>query len=61
MSQTFYERQSKLLKLYQELFARKEMNDNEALIVLKMIGFSETLAAVYYGPKDPTARKTMIQ
>jgi hypothetical protein len=45
MSQTFYERQSKLLVLYQEAVARKEMNENEAKIALRMIGFSETIAA----------------
>ena len=45
MSQTNYERQSKLLNLYQELFTRKEMNDTEAIIALRMIGFSECIAA----------------
>jgi len=45
MSQTFYERQSKLLNLYKELFVRKEMNDAEVVTALKMIGFSEKIAA----------------
>ncbi|MDR0456226.1 MAG: hypothetical protein LBH20_06045 [Treponema sp.] len=45
MSQTYYERQSRLLNLYQESFTRKEMNANEAVIALRMIGFSGTIAA----------------
>ena len=45
MSQAFYEKQSKLINLYQESFARKEMNVKEAVTALRMIGFSETVAA----------------
>ena len=45
MSQTYCERQSKLLNLYQELYHRKEMNDSETIAALRMIGFSETIAA----------------
>jgi hypothetical protein len=44
MSQTYYERQGKLLNLYKELFARNEMSDNETVIALRMIGFSESIA-----------------
>ena len=44
MSQTYYERQGKLLRLYEESFARKEMNVTEAVAALRMIGFSETIA-----------------
>jgi len=44
MSQTYYERQSKLLNLYQELYHRKEMNDSESIKGLRLIGFSETIA-----------------
>ena len=46
MSQTYYERQTKLLKLYQASIARKEMNVNEAVTALRMIGFSKTIAAI---------------
>ena len=46
MSQTLYERQSKLIKLYHEQFCRNELNEGEAVIALRMIGFSETIAAV---------------
>jgi len=45
MSQAYYEKQSKLLNLYKESFVRKELNNNETVIALKMIGFSETIAA----------------
>jgi regulator of replication initiation timing len=45
MTQTYYEKQSKLLKLYQESFARKEMNVKETVMALRMIGFSEEIAA----------------
>jgi hypothetical protein len=45
MSQTYYERQSRLFNLYQESFTRKEMNANAAVIALRMIGFSTTIAA----------------
>ncbi|MCL2791897.1 MAG: hypothetical protein FWD87_02290 [Spirochaetaceae bacterium] len=45
MSQIYYERQSKLLNLYQELYVRKEMDDSETVVALRMIGFSETIAA----------------
>ena len=45
MSQTYYERQGKLLKLYQESFSRKEISVNEAVTALRMIGFSESVAA----------------
>ena len=44
MSQTFYERQSKLLGFYQVSFTKGEMGVNEAVIALRMIGFSETIA-----------------
>ena len=45
MSQTHYERQSKLLKLIQESFDREEMTVKEAVTALRLIGFSETVAA----------------
>ena len=45
MSQVYYERQSKLIKLYQDFFDRKEMKVKEAVTALRMIGFSETMAA----------------
>jgi hypothetical protein len=45
MSQVFYERQSKLLNLYKESFTRKEITVNEAVKALRMIGFSEMIAA----------------
>ena len=45
MSQAYYEKQSKLINLYQELVTRKEMNTKEAVTALRMIGFSETMAA----------------
>ena len=44
MSQTYYERQSKLLNLYRESFARKEMNLIETVTALRMMGFSEAIA-----------------
>ena len=46
MSQTLYERQSRLINLYKELFIRKEINANEAIMALRMIGFSKTIAAI---------------
>ena len=45
MSQTYYEKQSKLFKLYQESFDRNELDVKEAITTLKMIGFSESIAA----------------
>lgn len=45
MSQTYYERQSKLLKLYQESFARKERSVKETVTALRILGFSESIAA----------------
>ena len=45
MSQTYHEKENKLLQLYQESFVRKEMNVNEAATALKMMGFSESIAA----------------
>jgi len=44
ISQTFYEKQSKLIKLYKESFLRKEMDVNEAITSLRVIGFSEKMA-----------------
>ena len=44
MSQVFYERQSKLLGFYRVSFAKGEMSVNEAVIALRMIGFSKTIA-----------------
>jgi len=44
MSQTFYERQSKMLKLIQEAFIREEMNVKETVAALRMIGFSQIVA-----------------
>jgi len=44
MSQTYYEKQSRLLKLYRESFERKEINAKETVTALMMIGFSETIA-----------------
>jgi hypothetical protein len=45
MTQTYYEKQSKLLKLYQESLARKEINIKETVTALRMIGFGEEIAA----------------
>jgi len=45
MSQTYYEKQSKLIKLYKECIIRKEMTVNEAVISLRLIGFSELMAS----------------
>ena len=45
MSQTYYEKRSKLITLYQESIGRKEMTVKEAVAALKMVGFSETMAA----------------
>jgi len=45
ISQNYYEKESLLLKLYQEAFIRKEMNVNEAINALRMIGYSEIIAA----------------
>ena len=45
MSQTYYEKQGKIIKLYQEAFGRNEMTAKEAVVALRMIGFSETMAA----------------
>ena len=44
MSQTFFDKQSELLQLYQEALAKKEMTVNEAVIALRMLGFSESIA-----------------
>ena len=44
MSQTYYEKRSKLFKLYQEAFTRKEMNVADAVRALEMIGFGKTIA-----------------
>ena len=46
MSQAYYEKQSKLFKLYRESFARKEINRNEAVKALRLLGYSETIAAI---------------
>jgi len=45
MSQAYYERQSKLIELYKECIIKKEMNVNEAIISLRLIGFSKAMAA----------------
>ena len=45
ISQTYYERQSRLLKLYQESFVRNEMDIDDTATALRMIGFSKTCAA----------------
>jgi hypothetical protein len=45
MSQTYYEKQSKLLALFKESFIRKEMDAIEAVKALRTIGFGETIAA----------------
>jgi len=44
MSQTYYERQSKLLNLYKESFIREGINADEVIVALRMIGFSNTIA-----------------
>jgi len=46
MSQAFYEKQSKLLKLFRESFEREEMNADETISALKTLGFSKTVAAI---------------
>jgi len=45
ISQTYYEKQSQLIKLYKESFLRKEMDVNEAITSLRVIGFSEKMSA----------------
>jgi len=45
MSQTYYERQSKLMELYKECIIKNEMKTNEAVIALRLIGFSESMAS----------------
>jgi len=45
MSQSFYEKQSRLYQLFQESFTRKEMNTTEAITALRIIGFSKSIAA----------------
>jgi len=45
MSQTYYERQSKLIELYKEAFRRKETCENDTVMALRTIGFSELMAA----------------
>jgi Holliday junction resolvasome RuvABC DNA-binding subunit len=45
MSQTYYERQSKLIDLYKECIIKKEMKDSEAVMALRLIGFSESMAS----------------
>ena len=44
MSQTFYERQSKLIGLYRESVLKKELKVDEAVMSLKLIGFSDAMA-----------------
>lgn len=44
MSQIFFERQSKLIMLYQESYNRKEMTVKETVTALRMIGFGKTMA-----------------
>jgi len=46
MSQACYEKQTRLYKLIQESFERKETNEEEAIIALRTLGFSETVAAI---------------
>jgi len=45
ISQTYYEKQSKLFKLYRELFQRDELNIEDTIKALRNIGFSKTIAA----------------
>jgi len=45
MSQTYYERQSKLIELYKECIIKKEMKASEAVMALRLIGFSESMAS----------------
>jgi len=44
MSQTYYEKQSKLLKVIQESFKREEMTVIETISSLRKMGFSESVA-----------------
>ena len=44
MSQTYYEKQDRLIKLYHEAFSEKEMDDKETVTALRKFGFSETMA-----------------
>jgi len=44
MSQTYYERQSKLIELYKESFYRNDMSANDTVMAMRTIGFSETMA-----------------
>ena len=44
MSQTFYDKQNRLLVIYQKLFTGKEMDEKDTVKSLKMIGFSEIIA-----------------
>jgi len=45
MSQTYYERQSKLIELYKECIIKKEMKASEVVMALRLIGFSESMAS----------------
>ena len=46
MSQTFYERQTKLFNLYKESYIRNEKNVQEAVSALRTLGFSGSIAAI---------------
>ena len=46
MSQACYEKQTRLYKLIQESFERKETNEEEAIIALKKLGFSDTVGGI---------------
>jgi len=43
MSQAFYEKQSRLLNIYQDLFVTKEMDEKDTAKCLKMLGFSDSI------------------
>ena len=46
ISQVYYERQSKLIELYKKCLIKKEMKVSEAVMSLRLIGFSESMASI---------------
>ena len=71
MTQIFYEKQSKLYELYKESFNRKEMNVQEVIAALRILGFSNTIASRRvnewaaepnsYAPETEKAKKRRFQ
>ena len=70
MSQNYYDKQSKLIMLLQESLAIKEMDTNEAIKTLRILGFSEIIAAervrewaaqVNTAPETEKTKKTRLR